>query len=153
MCPQKFHKCNFSRFSNLVRTKSAFVCVDSGCCLGVPEILRAIWRTWFTCKGTLLQVFICLRPSPLLHYCLEWSTNFVGSESGQIQSVKLLQKMVSNRKQHPPATHCLYVLYFDTEKGLREGRRWTREKVRGAIVQKVGSKIPTWLTVSPASKI
>jgi hypothetical protein len=38
------------------------------------------------------------------------SSNFVGSESGQIQSVKLLQNMVSDRTQHPQpllATHCL----------------------------------------------
>jgi hypothetical protein len=30
-----------------------------------------------------------------------WSINFVGSESGQIQSVKLLQNMVSNRIPYP----------------------------------------------------
>ncbi len=35
----------------------------------------------FTCKGTLGQVFICLRPSSLLVFCLGWSSNFVGSES------------------------------------------------------------------------
>ncbi len=59
-----------------------------------------------------------MRPPPLLGYCLGWSSNFVGSESGQIQSVKHLQNMVSNRTQHPlPATHCLYKLYFDTGKG------------------------------------
>jgi hypothetical protein len=55
---------------------------------------------------------------------LGWSSNFVGSESGQIQSVKLLQNMVSNTTQHPqplPATHRLYILYFDTGKGLRGG--------------------------------
>jgi len=28
-----------------------------------------------------------------------WSSNFVGSESGQIQSAKLLQNMVANRTQ------------------------------------------------------
>ncbi len=42
------------------------------------------------CKGTLGQVFICLRPPPLLGFCLGWSSNSVGSESGQILSVKLL---------------------------------------------------------------
>ncbi len=47
-----------------------------------------------TCKGTLWQVFICLRSPPFLFY-LGWSSNFVGSESGQIQSVKLLKNMVS----------------------------------------------------------
>jgi hypothetical protein len=41
-----------------------------------------------------MQVFICLRPSPLLGFCLGWSSNFVGSESGQILSVKLLRNMV-----------------------------------------------------------
>ncbi len=36
-----------------------------------------------TCKETLRQVFICLRPPPLQGFCLGWSSNFVGSESGQ----------------------------------------------------------------------
>ncbi len=49
-----------------------------------------------TCKGTSRQVFITLRPLPLLGFCLGWSRNLVGSESGQKQSVKLLQNMVSN---------------------------------------------------------
>ncbi len=77
-----------------------------------------------TCKGTLRQMFICLRPPPLLDFCLGWSSNFVGSESGQIQSVNLLQNMVSNRTQHspPPSSHTLsvYILYFDTGKRGRE---------------------------------
>ncbi len=47
------------------------------------------------------QVCICLRPPPLLGFWFGWSSNFVGSESGQIQSVKLLQNMVSNRNRHP----------------------------------------------------
>jgi hypothetical protein len=55
-----------------------------------------------TCKGTLREVIMCLRPPPLLGFCLGWSSNFVGSESGQIQSVKLLQNMASSRTQHPP---------------------------------------------------
>jgi hypothetical protein len=78
-----------------------------------------------TCKGTLRQVFLCLTPPPLLGFCLGWSSNFVGSESGQIQSVKLLYNMVSNRNRHPqplPATHCLYILYCETGKGGWEGR-------------------------------
>ncbi len=41
------------------------------------------------CKGTLRQVFICLRPPSLLGFCLGWCSNFVGSESGQKQSVRL----------------------------------------------------------------
>jgi hypothetical protein len=47
-------------------------------------------------KGTLRQRFICLRPPPLLGLCLGWSSNFVGSESGQSQSVKLLQSWLDN---------------------------------------------------------
>ncbi len=35
----------------------------------------------------------------------------------------------------------------------RGGRRWTSEKVKGATVHKAGSKIPTWLTVSPVYKL
>jgi hypothetical protein len=34
----------------------------------------------FSCKGTLRQLFICLRPPSLLGFCLRWSSNFVGSE-------------------------------------------------------------------------
>ncbi len=82
-------------------------------------------------------MFICLRPPPLLGFWLGWSSNSVGSESGKIRSVKLLQNMVSNRTQQPhplPITHCLY---FDMGKG---GGRWTKEKVKGAKAHKAGSK-------------
>jgi hypothetical protein len=48
------------------------------------------------CKGTLRQVFICMRPPPLLGFWLGRQGNFVFSESGRLQSVKLLQNMVSN---------------------------------------------------------
>ncbi len=34
--------------------------------------------------------------------CLGWCSNFVVSDSGQKQSVKLLQNMVYNTTQHPP---------------------------------------------------
>jgi hypothetical protein len=62
-----------------------------------------------TCKGTLRQVFICLRPPPLLGFWLGCYSNFEGSESGQKQSVKLLQNMVSNTS---PPSHTLYIMYF-----------------------------------------
>ncbi len=55
----------------------------------------------FTCKRTLRQVFTCLRPPPLLGFCLLWSSNFEGSESGQIQRDKLLRNVISNWTQHP----------------------------------------------------
>jgi hypothetical protein len=80
----------------------------------------------FTCKGTLRQVFIRLRPPPLLGFWLGWSSIFVGSESGQIQSVKLLQNNVSDRTQHPHpllVIHFLYILHFDTGKGVKVNQR------------------------------
>jgi hypothetical protein len=50
--------------------------------------------------------------SSLLVIFLGWVNNFVGSESGQKQSVKLLQNVVYNPTQHlPTATHNLYILY------------------------------------------
>jgi hypothetical protein len=39
-------------------------------------------------KWILRQVFICLRPPPLLGFCLGCPKNCVGPESGQIKSVK-----------------------------------------------------------------
>jgi hypothetical protein len=59
-----------------------------------------------TRKGTLWQVFICLNPPPLLGFCLGWCINFVGSESGQKQSVKLLQNMVSPPNSSQLLTVC-----------------------------------------------
>jgi hypothetical protein len=73
-----------------------------------------------------MQVFIRVRPPPILGFCLGWSNIFVGSESGQIQSVKLLQNNVSNRTQHPqplPVIHYLYILHFDTGKGRKVNQR------------------------------
>ena len=56
-----------------------------------------------TCKETLRQAFIYLRPPPLQGFCLGWwCSNFVGSESGQKQSLNSLQNMVSNTTQHSP---------------------------------------------------
>jgi hypothetical protein len=59
------------------------------------------------------------------------STNFAGSESGQIQRVKNLQNMVFNSTglnipPPLPATHCLNILYLHTGKGGRrvEKERW-----------------------------
>ncbi len=73
-------------------------------------------------------------PKCRLHwcFCLGWCSNFVGSESGQKESVKLLQNMVYNTAQHPPpptATHCFYILYvyFGKAQGVGE----VREKVEG----------------------
>jgi hypothetical protein len=68
---------------------------------------------------------------------------FLGSKSGHIQSVKLLQNMASNRTQHPPTPpppcQTPSVMYFDTRKGgVGEGGELNREKARGATVHKAG---------------
>ncbi len=59
------------------------------------------------------------------YFCLAWCSNFVGSESGQEQSVKLLQNMVYNTNQHPPPPppQPLTVLYVGGKGwgGQREG--------------------------------
>jgi hypothetical protein len=50
---------------------------------------------------------------------------FVGSESDQKQSVKLLQNMVYNTIQHPHS-HALSVIYCTFSLGRGEGRRSER---------------------------
>ncbi len=78
-------------------------------------------------------MFICLRRCPLLGFCLGWSSNFVGSESDQIQSSKVLQTMVSNTTQHPPppTSHTLSVYIYCT---LTVGRGGGGEPERRFIV-------------------
>jgi hypothetical protein len=88
-------------------------------------------------KGTLRQVLICLRPPPLLGFCLGWFSNFLGSESGQILSVKLLQNMVSNRTPYPRPLPNTVHLFTQWRGG---GRSWTRKKVRGAQFTKLRRK-------------
>jgi hypothetical protein len=61
------------------------------------------------------------------------------------------------RTPYPPLTHTLYTctLYtylFTQGRGGGE-ESWTREKVRGATCHKAGSKIPTWLTISPVYEL
>ncbi len=72
------------------------------------------------------------------------ASNFVGSEYGKIQSVKLLQQMVSNRTglnnpQPLPATHCLYLLCFEAGKGGR-GRVEPERRLEGQQFTKLGRK-------------
>ena len=76
-------------------------------------------------------------------FCLGWWSNFVGSESGQKQSAKLLQNMVYNTTQHPPhplppLPHSLYILYVYFGKGGRGGGG--HREGRGATVHKRGRK-------------
>jgi hypothetical protein len=86
-----------------------------------------------SCKGTLRQVFICLRPPPLLGFCL--GGILYGSDSGQIQSVKLMQNngIQQNLKPPPPLTHCIriYHIIIPTGKGEGGGELNQREGYRG----------------------
>jgi hypothetical protein len=61
----------------------------------------------------LWQVFNCLRAPPLLGFCFGWSSNFVGSEPGQIQSVKTPAEYGLQQGSTPPTPSqphivCLY---------------------------------------------
>jgi hypothetical protein len=70
-----------------------------------------------TCKRTLRQPYIWLRPSPLLGFYLGLGRQFRRYESGQKESVRALQNMISNTTElpHPPPpahTHtvCIYLV-------------------------------------------
>ncbi len=95
------------------------------------------------------------------HFCLGWWSNFVGSESGQKQSLKLVQNIWStaqfNTPPHPPPPNN-HTLSLEVEGGE------VREKVerqqhtsivpwsRGATVHKLGWKYQPWVNVSPVYK-
>ncbi len=72
-------------------------------------------------------------------FCLGWCSKFVGSESDQKQSVKLLQNMVYNTTQQsppPPQQHtvCIYCTFI-----LGRGRGGGGEREgRGATVHNTG---------------
>jgi hypothetical protein len=74
----KQYFCPFSNRGDTVNHRKIRLIESNAKCCHLKEL---------SCKGTLLEVFICLRPPPLLGFCLGWSSNFVGSESGQLQSV------------------------------------------------------------------
>ncbi len=86
----------------------------------------------FTCKGTLGAGVYFSEPPPLLGFCLGWGSSFVGSESGQIQSVKLLQNFGLQHNSTPPPP--------PPQTGKEEGGGGESERVRGAIIHKAGSK-------------
>jgi hypothetical protein len=65
------------------------------------------------------------------------SGNFVGSESGQKNSVRIWSPAQLNTDNTPtPPSHTLHCLSCTLTLGRGKGwGRWTREKVRGEIVQ------------------
>jgi hypothetical protein len=80
-----------------------------------------------TCKETLRQVFICLRPSPLLGFCLGWS--------------KPLNNMVSNKTQHPPPSHSHTLsVYTVLWAGKGGGRVEPERRLEGQQFTKLGRK-------------
>ncbi len=91
-----------------------------------------------TCKGTLQKVFICLKPhSPSLGFwgfCMGWSSNSAGSESGQIQSVKLLAEYGLQQDSTPPT------LLWHREWGRGGGRVEPERRLEGQQFTKLGRK-------------
>jgi hypothetical protein len=94
--------------------------------------------------------------SLLVIFVWGWCINFVGFESGQKQSVKLLQNMVYNTTQQPPPPHShtrfVYTVHLPMEGGGgRSERRYSRglrvhkysSFVHGGNSSQAGSKIPT----------
>ncbi len=55
-----------------------------------------------TCRWLWGRCLSVLRTPPLQGFCLGWWSNFVGSKSGQKQTVKLLQNMVSKEPNNSP---------------------------------------------------
>jgi hypothetical protein len=90
--------------------------------------------------------------SSLLVICLGWCSNFVGSESGQKQSVQLLQNMVYTTIQHPPIppppqshTLSVYTVHLvwgggGQREGKVDGQQYTTivPSSMGATVHKLG---------------
>jgi hypothetical protein len=83
--------------------------------------------------GKCFMFICCLRPHPLLGFCLGWCSNYVGSESCQKQSVKLLQNrygLQHNSTPPPPplpATQCLYICTLTMDRGGGVGEVNQRE--------------------------
>ncbi len=126
-----------------------------------------------TCKGTLLSVFISLRPRtttpPLTHlkgdfmyniqhcFICRPSDSTVLEEAGiEPRTVATIRHWLSGAlsTQLDILTHCIRVYSILITQGRGWGREsWTWEKVRGARVHKAGWNIPTWLTASPVYKL
>ncbi len=80
----------------------------------------------FTCKGTLRQVIICLRPPPLLGFV--WGGKAILCVLNLVRYILLNSSEYGlNTTQHPanpsePHTVCvIYTLYFDFGRGGGEG--------------------------------
>ncbi len=72
-------------------------------------------------------IYLFEAPSTARFFVLGWSSNFVGSESGQIPSVKLLEYMLSNTTRQP----CCYTLYISCTFLHKEGEMRVETERRG----------------------
>jgi hypothetical protein len=100
----------------------------------------------FNCKMSCFLVYVTWTKelkdtnplmSSLLVFCLGWYSNFVGSESGQKQSLKHSRIWSTAQFNIPPPrhTHCLYILYIlytyfgkgggGQREGTLEGQQYT----------------------------
>ncbi len=87
-----------------------------------------------TCKGTLWLVFICLRPPPLLSFCLGGLAILLVLILGRYRVLNSCRIcMVSNKIPYPPTPYTLYSVYSNTVYGTyshREGERRVEPKRR-----------------------
>ncbi len=82
--------------------------------------------------------------SSLLVICLGFFSNFAGSESGQKQSVKLLQNMVYSTIQHTPTPPVTHTVCINSTFSLGRGGGGQREgKVEGQQYTSIVSIVPT----------
>jgi hypothetical protein len=80
-------------------------------------------------------VYLSEAPSP--------RCSFEGSESGQIQSVKLLQNMVSNRIPYPPPPYTLHTyIHYTFSHGEGGGGFEPEIRLEGQQFTKLGLKYP-----------
>ncbi len=103
--------------------------------LMTPNPNVVILKNWRPVKGLCGSVYMYEAPSPP-RFLFGWSSNFVCSESGQIQNVKLLQNLVSNIPHPLPAT----CTYCTLTQGRGEGRFEPERRLEGQQFRKRGRK-------------
>ncbi len=118
-------------------------------------VLYPVWMVLHMDEGTLKTPIP--KCSFYWSFCFGWGSNFVSSESGEKQCVKLLQNMAYNTTQHAPPptlpqphTVCIYCTFSLGGGGVEvrekvEGQQYTSivPFVRGGNSSQAASKIPT----------
>ncbi len=90
-------------------------------------------------------MFICLKPPPLLAFCLGLSSNFVDFESGQMQSVKNRAEYGLQQDSTPPApsqpyTVCKYCTLTQGRVAAGEGGGEPERRLEGQQFTTLGQK-------------